>query len=1400
MRSIAFILHPSFRPLRLIQRAGLRLLAPALLMFVIGGAWVQQQAAAQPNLAPAAQGLGQQGGICPALVDQALQALEQNCNGLGRNAACYGYDRVAATFNQPVEPEFFSQPADRADLVTLQTITTAALDIDNNQWGVALMNAQANLPGSLPGQSVTFLLLGDATVVNAVAEADAQLPVQPVTALTTTDTPLRTLAAANANLVLTIPSGQTVQADALSVDSTWVRVVLTGATPDEARGGWVLRDQLTGDGIDILPVITEETRTPMQAFVFRTGLGGPVCQEAPNSLVIQGPTNTQVALNVNGADIVVGSTVQLTSVNGAPSDILENLDLPANIVDRLQAEDSNPTEETEGDECALTQMTVVSGEVIVNGGQIALPEGNQAYSVSCGQPVEETVDEGDAEATQSPLISADEFDVSYSSDWGSYQPLTEEELEALEPLEEISTTVLNYEISLPEVNEIQPPEALEQEEDANGVLFGVAEDEAATAIPTIVQQVGVPLRPTATVTPAATATALPPPTQTPLPADYAFAAAAEPVDGNGQTNIVGQPLPEPFVVRIVNAYGVGLNSIPVRFSAPNNGASGTFASNGTNTEVVYTNNEGLATSSAFTANTVAGSYTVVAEGNAVVYNGKPDIFVKPAFQSVLGFFSVTNLPDGPVSLAIVNGSGQSAVVATSFSTPVEVRALDGFGNGVPGVSITYAAPLGGASAIFSGSGTNTITVTTNGSGVANAGGVSANTVTGTYSVTVSSGSLPPVALTFTNTSGAPVALVITGGSGQSATVGTSFAVPFSAQVRDTYGNGVPGQSVTFTAPEAPATCFFVESLTDTQTTNSGGTATAITCSANGTVGAYNVVVTSGALSPVSISLTNTPGAPANVTIVSGDGQSTPVTTTFGAPFVVNVTDGFGNVVAPGTTVTFTPPGSGASGTFAGSNTAITDGIGNATSSSLFTANTVAGAYTLTASAGSGSAFFALTNTPGVASSIIVTAGDGQSTTVGTSFATAFSVQVRDVFSNIVPGQSVTFTSPGSGATCLFGGLNTSNQTTNAAGNVTAATCTANGTPGSYNVLVAAGIGSANISLTNNVGAPTAIVITAGSGQSTAVNTTFPTAFSVMVEDAFGNGVPGQSVTFTSPSSGASCLFSGVNTNNQTTDGAGNATAPSCAANNISGSYSVAVTSGALNASIGLTNTCTATVVSSLADSGAGSLRQAIADVGSGCTITFSVSGTITVSSELGINNKNVTINGGGAITLSGGGTSRIMGVDGTSNVTLNGLSFVNGNSNGFDAGALYVYNGAGTTVTINNSIFDGNVAAGLSCCEKGGAIFNEGNLIITNTTFKNNTGNQGSAIVNWVSANGFSVSNSCFINNNPTTDVTASLGTANGNWWNSASGPNSGGSSESISGITDSSFLTSAPGGVPGCF
>ena len=134
-----------------------------------------------------------QGGAesCPAYINDALQALDTTCAATGRNEACYGNTQLTAAFWPGAEPPAFSAPADRVNVALVQTLTGSALQPDVPSWGLGVMQLQANIPDTLPGQNVTFLLVGDVTVENQVTPEDARAPVTPVDVTAATGVNLR---------------------------------------------------------------------------------------------------------------------------------------------------------------------------------------------------------------------------------------------------------------------------------------------------------------------------------------------------------------------------------------------------------------------------------------------------------------------------------------------------------------------------------------------------------------------------------------------------------------------------------------------------------------------------------------------------------------------------------------------------------------------------------------------------------------------------------------------------------------------------------------------------------------------------------------------------------------------------------------------------------------------------------------------------------------------------------------------------------------------------------------------------------------------------------------------------------------------------------------------------------
>src|SRR6476646_7807670 len=130
------------------------------------------------------------------------------------------------------------------------------------------------------------------------------------------------------------------------------------------------------------------------------------------------------------------------------------------------------------------------------------------------------------------------------------------------------------------------------------------------------------------------------------------------------------------------------------------------------------------------------------------------------------------------------------------------------------------------------------------------------------------------------------------------------------------------------------------------------------------------------------------------------------------------------------------------------------------------------------------------------------------------------------------------------------------------------------------------------------------------------------------------------------------------------------------------------------------------------DSGPGSLRQALAVAHDGDSITFAVSGTITLTSGgLGVT-KNVTISGPGAdqLSIDGNQTDFVFGVDPDKTATISGLTIRNGQAGLGNVG----------TLTVSNCAVSGN-SSGVSNVANGQASTNA-TLTIANSIISDNSG------------------------------------------------------------------------------
>ena len=140
-----------------------------------------------------------------------------------------------------------------------------------------------------------------------------------------------------------------------------------------------------------------------------------------------------------------------------------------------------------------------------------------------------------------------------------------------------------------------------------------------------------------------------------------------------------------------------------------------------------------------------------------------------------------------------------------------------------------------------------------------------------------------------------------------------------------------------------------------------------------------------------------------------------------------------------------------------------------------------------------------------------------------------------------------------------------------------------------------------------------------------------------------------------------------------------------------------------------------TPIGSLADSGAGSLRQAVADAKAGDTLRLTSAGTLTLASPI-VTDKNLTIIAAG-VTLDAAGKGRVLEVPAGVTVTVQGGTLTGGVGKGETLAAASA--GAQATATVSTW---------------GGNLINRGTLTLDGTTIQGGSANNGGGIFNELGA------------------------------------------------------------------
>jgi hypothetical protein len=609
----------------------------------------------------------------------------------------------------------------------------------------------------------------------------------------------------------------------------------------------------------------------------------------------------------------------------------------------------------------------------------------------------------------------------------------------------------------------------------------------------------------------------------------------------------GQAFAQQPVVTLQDAFGNTVTGTAQNVTLALQANPGADVLGGTTTVAVNTGT-GQAVFAGLLLTHVATGYTLTATGNSV--NTGAGNVVSASFNVVHAGASevrVETLADGSgVVLPAQNVSSGTSITVYSI-------ARDSYHNFISDTVATWSldSPVGvapadlvaggnGRSATFTGAkiGTATIRAATT--------GIATQVTSGLLTVVVAG--VPSRISVETLANGAGVVL-------PDSTISSGRSIRVYAIARDNAGNFVRNVTANWSVQNASG------GVVAGDLTPSAGRSTVFT---GHVIGTGQIRADSAGLTAVtSGTVTVIHGTAASVTATAGSGQSALIGAPFATPMQATVRDSSNNLVGAGVSVTFSTPGLGAGGTFAGGATSVPV-LTNASSvaiAPLFTANKTAGTYADSARIAGGfpPALFVLTNTPGGATLIFpVTGTTPQHVQIANPFPVALAVVATDSSGNRVPGVTVTFTPPTTASSGTFVGNST--VVSDVTGTATAPAYIANAVSGPDTVKATAVgvIAPARFILTNDPAGAQNIVVNRTQFDTTVINTAFKDSLQVAVRDQFNNPVSGVWITFTAPSAGASAIFArtGKTVDSALTTTAGLATSSALTANTVAGDYQI----------------------------------------------------------------------------------------------------------------------------------------------------------------------------------------------------------------------------------------------------
>jgi adhesin/invasin len=314
--------------------------------------------------------------------------------------------------------------------------------------------------------------------------------------------------------------------------------------------------------------------------------------------------------------------------------------------------------------------------------------------------------------------------------------------------------------------------------------------------------------------------------------------------GNEQTAPAGTALPQPLVVRTVDAFGNPIAGVTITWGAVGGGS----VSEGT----TVSDESGLA-SVTRTLGSTAGPQSTLASSEGL--SGSPVTFLHTA------------TPGSATGVVIVSGNEQSGVPGTALAQPLVVQVNDAAGNPVTGAPVTWVVTGGGGTLDPS---TATTDATGRASSIWTLGAApGANTAEAVVS------GVGQATFTATGLVGTPNEIRIASGNGQTGQTGQRLGSDLVVLVLDERDNPIPGATVAWQVQSGGGSVDPASSATDASgrasarwTLGSAPGANTLRASVSG-AGAVTFQATAAAGSPSTLALATQPSNSAQVGVPFG---------------------------------------------------------------------------------------------------------------------------------------------------------------------------------------------------------------------------------------------------------------------------------------------------------------------------------------------------------------------------------------------------------------------------------------------------------------------------------------------------------------------------------------------------